>query len=80
MPQEYDLLDAELCLKADVLCDCDEDDLQRVQAKLSVINKELQEVREILIKRLSRSSSSCDSSYSGSEVGAKEVSQPLIMP
>ena len=66
--QEYDLLESELCLKADVLCDCDEEDLQRVQAKLSVINRELREVREILIKRLSRSNSSCESSCCDSEV------------
>ncbi|KAK9918019.1 hypothetical protein WJX75_000605 [Coccomyxa subellipsoidea] len=78
---EYDLLESELCLKADVLCDCDEEDLQRVQAKLSVINRELREVREILIKRLSRSNSSCESSCCDSEMGdARDIALPVSQP
>lgn len=65
-------MDPDFSLNMDALNNCDEEDLQLVHAKLSVINKELMEVREILTKHLSRSSS-CKSSCTDSEMGdAKE--------
>ncbi len=59
-------MNPDFSLNMDALNVCNEEDLQLVHAKLSVINKELLEVREILTKHLSRSSS-CMNSCSDSE-------------
>ncbi len=69
-------MDPDFSFNMEALYNCDEEDLQLVHAKLSVINKELLEVRQILTKHLSRSSS-CKSSCSDSEASAFLLSSTL---
>lgn len=62
--QDYILLEHDLGVAPDLLYSVEEDDLHRLQTKLDIINRELRDVRDLLLKHAVSRSSSCQLSCS----------------